>query len=176
MPASRNSSKSWLNFPEAAASWLLDPREEWTTSPAEWLSSAAVWFRSLWASWNALLQGGSFKDKTSINSSTLQKSEGNNPFTSFCAVQVFLWKCKSTECQEKVRWDSQCPPAVSCWPRQCFGGPCQHLSGLAGNSHNYSGSATLLWPPETQHSARSMDCLFIILTMWYTTQSPRAKL
>lgn len=63
-PASRNSSKSWLNFPEAAASWLLVPRDEWTTSPAEWLSSAAVWFRSVWASWNVLLQGGSFKDRT----------------------------------------------------------------------------------------------------------------
>lgn len=67
MPASRNSSKSWLNFPEAAASLLLVPREEWTTSPAEWLSSAAVWFRSVWASWNVLLQGGSFKDKTHIS-------------------------------------------------------------------------------------------------------------
>lgn len=67
MPASRNSSKSWLNFPEAAASWPLVPREEWTTSPAEWLSSAAVWFRSVWASWNVLLQGGSFKDKTRVN-------------------------------------------------------------------------------------------------------------
>lgn len=64
MPASRNSSKSWLNFPEAAASWRLVPREEWTTSPAEWLSSAAVWFRSVWASWNDLLQGGSFKSRT----------------------------------------------------------------------------------------------------------------
>lgn len=61
MPASRNSSKSWLNFPEAAASWLLVPREEWTTSPAEWLSSAAVWFRSVCASWNVLWQGGSFE-------------------------------------------------------------------------------------------------------------------
>ena len=60
-PASRNSSKSSLNFPEATASWLLVPREEWTTSPAEWLSSAAVWFSSLWASWKDLLQGGSWR-------------------------------------------------------------------------------------------------------------------
>ena len=42
MPASRKSSKSWLNLPEAAASWRLELREAWTTSPADWLSSAAV--------------------------------------------------------------------------------------------------------------------------------------
>lgn len=79
MPASRNSSKSWLNFPEAAASWLLVPREEWTTSPAEWLSSAAVWFKSVWASWNVLLQGGSFKDKRHINLAIL-----------FCVIHKML--------------------------------------------------------------------------------------
>lgn len=59
MPASRNSSKSSLNFPEASASLIVVPLEAWTTSPADWFRSAAVWFRSLWASWKVLLQGGS---------------------------------------------------------------------------------------------------------------------
>lgn len=54
IPASRNSSKSSLNFPEAAASWLLEPLEAWTTSPADWFSSAAVWFSPVWASWKDL--------------------------------------------------------------------------------------------------------------------------
>lgn len=58
IPASRNSSKSWLNFPEATASWLLVPLEAWTTSPADWFRSAAVWFNSLWASWKDLDAGG----------------------------------------------------------------------------------------------------------------------
>lgn len=90
MPASRNSSKSWLNFPEAAASWLLVPREEWTTSPAEWLSSAAVWFRSVWAAWNVLLQGGSFKDK----SITAQCNSHIRNQLCMCSAQLFLcqWK------------------------------------------------------------------------------------
>lgn len=58
MPASRNSSKSWLNFPEATASWLLEPRVAVTTSPADWFRSAAVWLSSFWASWKDLLAGG----------------------------------------------------------------------------------------------------------------------
>lgn len=70
MPASRNSSKSWLNFPEATASWLLGPLEAWTTSPADWFRSAAVWFSSFWASWKDLEAGGIWKEnrRTSWNS------------------------------------------------------------------------------------------------------------
>lgn len=58
MPASRNSSKSSLNFPEAAASSPLWPRVAWTTSPADWFRSAAAWFSSLWASWKGFVLGG----------------------------------------------------------------------------------------------------------------------
>lgn len=64
IPASRNSSKLSLNFPEASASWVVVPREAWTTSPADWFRSAAVWFRSLWASWKLLLHGGSWNTRT----------------------------------------------------------------------------------------------------------------
>lgn len=63
MPASKNSSKSSLNFPDASASWVLEPREAWTTSPADWFRSAAVWFSSLWASWNDLVDGGSYRER-----------------------------------------------------------------------------------------------------------------
>lgn len=66
IPASRNSSKSSLNFPEAAASSPLWPRVAWTTSPADWFRSAAAWFSSLWASWNDLELGGSCKRQSSI--------------------------------------------------------------------------------------------------------------
>ena len=60
MPASRNSSKSSLNFPEAAASSPLWPRVAWTTSPADWFRSAAAWFSSLWASWKGFVLGGNY--------------------------------------------------------------------------------------------------------------------
>lgn len=66
MPASRNSSKSSLNFPEAAASSPLWPRVAWTTSPADWFRSAAAWFSSLWASWKDLELGGSCKTPNAV--------------------------------------------------------------------------------------------------------------
>lgn len=66
IPASRNSSKSSLNFPEAAASSPLWPRVAWTTSPADWFRSAAAWFSSLWASWNDLELGGSWKRPSAV--------------------------------------------------------------------------------------------------------------
>ena len=66
MPASRKSSKLWLNLPEAAASWRLELREAWTTSPADWLSSAAVWVSSLWASWKDLEEKGTWTAETVV--------------------------------------------------------------------------------------------------------------
>lgn len=87
MPASRNSSKSWLNLREAAASWPLVPREEWTTSPAEWFSSAAVWFRSVWASWNVLLHGGSFKDTSVRRHGVIPMSDRDNLYVSYGWIQ-----------------------------------------------------------------------------------------
>lgn len=90
-----------------------------------------------------------------------------------CSVMGWWWyRCF---CVNKhtlnVKWkpeqDSQCPPAASCWPLQYSLGPCQHPSGLAGNSHNYSGSETLLWPPATQDNALS-GLPLVNLTMRYT--------
>lgn len=48
-------------------------------------------------------------------------------------------------------FDSQRPPAASCWPRRCSSERCPRLSGPAGSSHSCSGNATQLWPPATQH-------------------------
>lgn len=59
-PASRNSLKSLPNLPEALArSWVV-PREDCTSSLADWLSPAAAWLRLAWASWKLLLLGGNY--------------------------------------------------------------------------------------------------------------------
>lgn len=172
MPASKNSSKSWLNFPEAIASWPLLPREDCTTSPAEWFSSAAVWFRSVWASWKDLEHGGSWKNRSKgemsefrlslslINSMGLIHetwSEGismqtncknvcNNDFSN----HLHRFKFRLTSSYKELTKNSHFPQAISYWPRQCSWEPCPHPSVQVSSSHSYSGSERRPLPPEKQ--------------------------
>lgn len=162
MPASKNSSKSWLNFPEAIASWLLLPREDCTTSPAEWLSSAAVWFRSVWASWKDLEHGGSWKKLGLI---TVGPHSWNMIRWNFC-VQLAFINCDNlcnnvffliiytVLCLDSLvatkNWQKNLhfPPAISYWPRQCSWEPCPHPSVQVSSSHSYSESERQPSPPE----------------------------